>query len=312
MERARRIAAWFIVIITLATLIFLLTSKVFRLNVVVGDSMAPNYQDGDLLICNRLQRKEFKTGEVIIFKEKDGYKDGYLVKRVVAVGGEAVEIKDNTVYVDSQILSESYVKNEDNMVDMDKETVPKDSLFVMGDNRDKSLDSRSDKVSFVSISQVYGKVIINLSDLGISRDNYTVACLLCVIIVIVSIDFLEKISNRGDIRKNREIINMLLVLTSNKLIRQKNFRTYLIVRGISLEKKMEQFGGSEVGLSQQITLIILGEDISKKIASCKYIGTYLDNLIDESEESIQIGLMGEAHGKREVRQKIINYLSTKS
>lgn len=304
MERAKQIVMWSIIIAALALSVFLLTSKVFRLNVVVGDSMDPNYREGDLLICNRLLKKEFKTGEVIIFKE-----EGYLVKRVIARDGETVEIKDNRVYVNSQVLIENYVKNDDNMVDMPEETVPKDSVFVMGDNRDKSLDSRSNKVSFVNMSKVYGKVIINLSNLGINNQNYQAGFLICIVIILFS---LERIFISGKIQRNSELINVLLVVTNNKLIRQKSFRVYLMVRGISLESRLKQFRGSEIELSQQINLIILGEDISKEVASCKYIGTYINSLIAESEESIQISLCGIAYGKRELRQRVISNLSTKS
>jgi signal peptidase I len=113
--------------------------------------------------------KDPKRGDIIVFKfPKDPSKD--FIKRVIAVGGDTLEIRDKQVYVNGQPQKEAYTVHTDNQIhpsngvygttrdNLEPVKVPEGKLFVMGDNRDESNDSRFWR--FVDISAVKGKAFI--------------------------------------------------------------------------------------------------------------------------------------------------------
>ena len=110
--------------------------------------------------------REPKRGDIVVFKYPEDPKRDF-IKRVIAVGGDVVESKDKTVFVNTSKLIEPYVQHVDMLVKpriMDKRdnfgpiTVPKGMVFVMGDNRDQSYDSRF--WGFVDETQIKGKAMI--------------------------------------------------------------------------------------------------------------------------------------------------------
>lgn len=114
-------------------------------------SMEPTLLIGDhILVDRRDAAKNPKRGDLIVFQyPEDPAKD--FIKRVVAVGGDQVEIKDKVLYVNSNEVKEPYVSHQEaNMIPASQnprdnygpQVIPKDSYFVLGDNRDKSYDSR--------------------------------------------------------------------------------------------------------------------------------------------------------------------------
>ena len=137
----------------------------FRSVVVVGSSMKDTLVNGDrLLLISTVLYTEPKQGDVIV-ASKASFKDGEpIVKRVIAVGGQTVDIdfETGTVYVDGQALEESYISSPttNDMGTQFPLTVPEGSLFVMGDNRGSSLDSRSPQIGLVSQREIIGKVIL--------------------------------------------------------------------------------------------------------------------------------------------------------
>ena len=84
-----------------------------------------------------------------------------LVKRVIGVSGDTVKIKDSKVYVNGKELNEPYIHNEVTEGDIDT-IVPENSVFVLGDNREISLDSRYEQVGFINESDILGKVFVRL------------------------------------------------------------------------------------------------------------------------------------------------------
>ena len=133
---------------------------VLRVVSVKGSSMYPTLYDTDKVITSNLFY-EPKQGDVIVF-QTDTYGKEALVKRIIAVGGQTVDIDfdTGTVYVDGKALDEPYVneltyEREDFE---DEVTVPEGCIFVMGDNRNHSTDSRSDDVGIVDERCIIGKV----------------------------------------------------------------------------------------------------------------------------------------------------------
>ncbi|MBQ1270024.1 MAG: signal peptidase I [Clostridia bacterium] len=126
---------------------------------IYGDSMTPTLVDGDIIVS--LKESSFDTGDMIAFY----YNNKILVKRVIATEGQWVDIKeDGTVYVDEKLLDEPYLV-EKAFGECDIELpyqVPDGRVFVMGDHRSVSVDSRSTTVGCVSDEQIVGKMALRV------------------------------------------------------------------------------------------------------------------------------------------------------
>jgi signal peptidase I len=129
--------------ILLATVIFVVLQISFQTFIVVGCSMEPNFQWTQRLVVNKAvyHFREPERGNVIVFEPADGRQADY-IKRVIALPGETVEIKDGLVYVDGSPLDESYIKEPPRYTLQPRE-VPEDNYFVLGDNRNNSNDSHN-------------------------------------------------------------------------------------------------------------------------------------------------------------------------
>ena len=136
----------------------------FRTVVVVGSSMYDTLVNGDrLLLINSLLYTDVKQGDVIVIS-KDSFRGGEcIIKRVIAIGGQHVRIDfyTGTVYVDEVALDEPYLYTLtlDPESDLCEWDVPEGCVFVMGDNRGDSIDSRSNSIGFVDEREILGKAI---------------------------------------------------------------------------------------------------------------------------------------------------------
>lgn len=134
----------------------------FRMVTVVGPSMEDTLQWGDKLITASYV-KEFERGDIVTIHRKD---DTDLIKRVIAIEGDRLDIdfEKGIVYLNGEPLDEPYIKEATSLEeDFDGEvTVPPGHLFVMGDNRNNSDDSRDIKIGFVDQKNVFGKVIFRI------------------------------------------------------------------------------------------------------------------------------------------------------
>ena len=148
---------WLIVIL----LVFLL---LFRVVVVSGPSMNATLIHGDyLLLINSVFYRDIQQGDIIV-AAKDSFKDGEpIIKRVIATEGQWVDIDFDagTVYVNGTALDEPYVNTPTNLYEgVDFPLLVDDGcIFVMGDNRNESKDSRSPEIGQVDRREVLGKVI---------------------------------------------------------------------------------------------------------------------------------------------------------
>lgn len=181
-RRCARILAIFeyLEILTGCLLVILLVySCNLRICRVSGDSMLPTLQnDQVLLVCGVHYQPQ--CGDIVVFhqiNEQDSTYNETIVKRVIAVSGQLVRIDFNraTVSVDGVVLEEDYiqllgqsyaVRAEHHMVNgVFEAVVPDGCVFVMGDNRNRSLDSRSSVIGFVDQRRILGKVVTRLTPL---------------------------------------------------------------------------------------------------------------------------------------------------
>lgn len=160
----RDIYDWMQCIVVAIIACVLLFSFFVRLVDVVGESMLPTLQSGDKIVVSNLFY-EPKQGDIIVFR-KDEYKEQPLVKRVIAVEGQTIDIDFNRgiVYVDGEPIDEPYIAEPTTEpMDFNGEVkVPEGCIFVMGDNRNHSTDSRLDTIGFVDKRCIMGKVYFTL------------------------------------------------------------------------------------------------------------------------------------------------------
>ena len=138
----------------------------FKLSVVSGESMENTLHNGDNLIISSIT-PEIEYGDVVVISQPNGY-EKVLIKRVIAVGGQTVEFDHHTgkTIVDGKILDEPYIKEEANYTYgmTHKYVVPQGKIFVMGDNRNHSADSRDVMVGLIDEDYVMGKVLYKFGD----------------------------------------------------------------------------------------------------------------------------------------------------
>ena len=140
----------------IALIVFAILSSFFvRVIGVDGSSMEPTLRDGDLLLLS-VTDDTFRNGDVVVV---DRYAYTPLIKRIIAIGGDTLSItSDGQVYLNGKLLKEKYIQGKTVLRDFTGEiTVPRGYLFVMGDNRSVSKDSRMNEVGLISVKDVVGK-----------------------------------------------------------------------------------------------------------------------------------------------------------
>ena len=160
-------AVWIGTIAAVAAILVVLFGFAFPIVTVEGSSMAPTLEQGDRLLISGM----FYTptdGDVIVTTDNNTLKK-QLVKRVIATAGQTVEIQeDGTVLVDGTAIDESYLAEPNALAgDMTYPvTVGDGEVFVMGDNRAHSLDSRDGAVGLIETSEIRGKVLLRFYPFG--------------------------------------------------------------------------------------------------------------------------------------------------
>lgn len=146
--------------------VVLLFTFAIRLIGVSGPSMQDTLYTGDRLLVLNAMFCNFQQGDVVVINDYNAELSDTLVKRIVAVGGQTVDIDfaSGTVYVDGTALNEPYIKEPTYKSDgtVFPLTLAEDEVFVMGDNRNHSTDSRSDRLGAVKKGYLQGKALLLL------------------------------------------------------------------------------------------------------------------------------------------------------
>lgn len=148
---------WFVSIGIAVALALVIKLFLFDFVVVSGSSMYPTLHDRDRLIINKIEYEvgQPQYGDIVVLRYAKGVD---YVKRVIAKGGDTIEIKDMKVYRNGKVLNEPYI-NPEPYGDFSKVTVPAGKYFVMGDNRANSSDSRFADLGYVDKKDMIGHVI---------------------------------------------------------------------------------------------------------------------------------------------------------
>ena len=134
------IAAMLCGIVVFATFLFFFRSNIGILTLVEGNSMNPTLNDNQFVFGTSTTIADVERNDIILFERYDGV---FLIKRVVAVPGDTLEIKDNKLIVNGNVIAEDYIKEPMNTADLAEFKIPQGRYFVLGDNRNNSEDSRA-------------------------------------------------------------------------------------------------------------------------------------------------------------------------
>lgn len=153
---------WIEAIVVAFIIAFLIRYFIFEPITVEGSSMVPTLHDGDMLIVDKISYRFTapKRGDIVIFKYPGDMRENF-VKRIIAVGGDEIEIKNGEVYVNGQRLVEDYIEAK-TQTGFNDSIVPPGTIFVLGDNRNGSKDSRDPQVGFVPVDNIVGRAVLRI------------------------------------------------------------------------------------------------------------------------------------------------------
>ena len=157
----REVAAWTgEILLAVMAAVVLVLSVGFRIS-VVGPSMSPTLENGERILVNRIGYKLFdpKRNDLVVFLPNGNEKAHYYIKRVIALPGDRVQIKDGIVYINGEPFEEKAEVSaiENPLLAEDEIVIGKDEYFVLGDNRNNSEDSRYASIGNVKKEYIVGK-----------------------------------------------------------------------------------------------------------------------------------------------------------
>lgn len=151
-------ASKYIIVIIFVLLFFIF---VMGLQQVIGPSMNPTLNEGDIIITNKFiyRFKSIERNDVVVISQDEKY----MIKRIVGLPGETVEYQNNDVLINGKAYKETFTNSETEdftIQDLGYDVIPEDMYLVLGDNREDSLDSRT--FGLISKNQIIGKAWIKI------------------------------------------------------------------------------------------------------------------------------------------------------
>lgn len=166
--------------IIIAIVIALIVVQFIKPTIVKQSSMEPNFYENDYLFVSKQSYtfSEPKRGDVVVVHSsllRENGDEKLLIKRVIGLPGDKIDISDGKVYINGEELVEDYTKEGYTTGDVDGLVVPENKVFCMGDNRRVSIDSRAPEVGCIDMDEVVGKVFLRLypfNKIGFIKNPY--------------------------------------------------------------------------------------------------------------------------------------------
>ena len=163
MKELRKVIGWSVYILLLLVITFVLHTFCVERTVVSGDSMLPALMNNDQLIADKLsyRLRDPKRFEIIVFP----HGNDFYVKRIIGLPGESVQISDGVIYINGEELQDPYGAQTIQNPGIAEEPfiLPPGNYFVLGDNRNASIDSRMPDVGNISKSRIVGRCVLRVS-----------------------------------------------------------------------------------------------------------------------------------------------------
>lgn len=164
--KIKEIISWIVYFVCLLAAVFLINTFVIQRTMVSGESMYPYLHDKDQLMMDKLSYRfhDPERFDIVVFPVVRNGKEEYYIKRIIGMPGETVQIKEGYIYIDGEQLEENY--GAEVMVDAGRAaqeiTLGDDEYFVLGDNRNKSDDSRYDNVGNLKRDKIVGRAWVRI------------------------------------------------------------------------------------------------------------------------------------------------------
>jgi signal peptidase I len=153
--------------IAIAVIVGVLILQFIKPTIVKEHSMRPTLNENNYIFLSKQAYRfhEPKSGDIIVFHtdllQANG-QEKLLIKRIIGVPGDMISIKDGVVYRNGEALEEPYTMEGYTATDMEEIQVPDNKVFVMGDNRQNSIDSRDSSVGMIEENLIVGKAVFRL------------------------------------------------------------------------------------------------------------------------------------------------------
>lgn len=176
----REIYSWIKTLVFALIIVFLVRNFLFSPTVVSGESMSPTFEKDDKVLINKLS--DIERFDIVVFDAPD--EDSFYIKRVIGLPGDTIKVKDDILYINGEAMEEPYLEESKKSNNLNfnftadftlqeltgEVSVPEDSIFVLGDNRINSKDSRF--FGFIANEAIIGEVKFRyfpFSDMGVPK-----------------------------------------------------------------------------------------------------------------------------------------------
>jgi len=154
-----------IIVVLVAVCIITLVKPI----IVKKTSMEPTLYENDYLMISKQAYTIFgepERGDIVVFPHVEGNITELYIKRVIGLPGETITITNGLVYINGEPISEAYTKDGITLGEVKDYVVPAGKVYVLGDNREVSVDSRSKEIGCIGIDEITGKAVLRVFPFG--------------------------------------------------------------------------------------------------------------------------------------------------